>query len=142
MKTKIPFVLFSAERAGFTDDVNEWRTQSCERQLRRGLPDSDFIYVDGCYKGASETSFLVLLPQGDSSYRFHEVARLAARWGQESILYVDANRSAVLCYLGLNGMIARMEALGEWHEVLPEDARKLTAYTSYAGRYFTATKAG
>jgi hypothetical protein len=142
MKTNIPFVVFSAEKAGFSADVNAWRTQSAEFQLRNMAGKPDFIFVEGKYKNSCETSFLVLLPQGDATYAFHQLLRLASRWGQESVLYVDANRQATLVYLGTNGLVARMEYVGAWMEIDKEQRAAFDAYTAYNNRYFVTRRAG
>lgn len=141
MNTHIPFVVFSAERTGFTADVNAWRTQSAENQLRNMAGSPDFIFVQGKYKDDCETSFLVLLPQGDTSYLFHAIARLAGRWGQESMLYVDANRHAsLICLGGVNGQVSSIAYQGKWEQVDRSTAQQCSAYTAYADKYFVTRR--
>lgn len=132
MRTNTPFVVLSAENPQWLADVNDWRTRSLEAQLRRD--DLQFAPMEGNYNGHAEASFLVFCPGGDSGPAFTLVRKLAVRWGQESVLYVDANRMATLVYLDGRKSVE----LGMWHETGAGVAAKAGSFTyePNAGRYF------
>lgn len=123
MRTNIPFVVISAERVEYTDAVNQWRTDSLASQL--AARDLRFIPVDGVYKGRAEHSFLVFLPPDHAAYTLTMLRQLGKRWGQESVLHVDANRGAELLYTDGRGPID----LGQWQTVSATEAANADGYT-------------
>lgn len=110
MRTNTPFAVISAERKGMLRDVNQWRTESLALQLR----DEDMVYVplEGHYDGVDEASFLVFLYRGDAGPAYTLLTKLAKRWGQESILYVDANGFATLAYTDMRPSLP----IGIWQD--------------------------
>lgn len=130
MRTSTPFVILSAQCADLSDDINLWRTASMRRQLHNSALLGPVLPVLGKYNGIEERSFLVFLPGGNEHRAaFDELLRIAARWQQESILYVDANRYASLYYPHADGMIHTACHLGRWIEVSKGVASDLEAFT-------------
>ena len=125
MRTNTPFVVLSAERTEYTPEVNQWRTQSLESQL--SARDLQFRPVLGVYKGHAEASFLVFLPPvpDHAAYTLTMLRQLGRRWGQESVLHVDANRLAVLLFTDNRAPIE----LGAWETVSPATAQNADGYT-------------
>lgn len=137
MRTNTPFAVISAENPTWLPDVNAWRTESLRKQLR----DDEMVFVplEGHYNATNEASFLVYLYRGDAGPAFTLLRKLAARWGQESILYVDANRGASLIYLDGSPSLD----VGLWQDTNAETARANAAY-SYdptQGRYYITRSA-
>lgn len=135
MNIETPFIVLSSDRAQYHEELNAARRDTFEHQLRaRGL---DFKRVIGAYKGASEVSYIVLVPTtGDEQ----NAVRLARRYGQESVLLVDANRYASLIYLneGEGGIsIKEIKGIGFWRETTESDATAGDAYTRDGDRYYT-----
>ena len=126
MNTETPFLILSAERADLDPEVNAERT----RQLFAQLAARRFAYVKvtGSYKGRTEASFLVLLDGGDGGYLFDMLLALARRYGQESVLSVDANRRATLHTLA-SGIGHTDTALGQWAPISAERAEHLDSWT-------------
>jgi hypothetical protein len=137
MRTNTPFAILSAERPEYTSEVNQWRSRSLESQL--ASRDMDQRQLQGVYKGTNERSFLVLLPGGETGYHYATgLPQLARRWGQESWLYVDANRFASLHYAD-----GRIEALGVWQAATRADAVAADGHTydPGTGLYFVVRRA-
>jgi hypothetical protein len=139
MNTFTPFAILSASRAD-TESTNIDRTGFLASQLKaRGY---DFARVVGCYRGKEEAAFIVLLDREDTG--FPELTRLARRWGQESILHVDANRNAVLHFIrhetGGPDVNGQTQKLGVWRAVTEAAARALDAWTfnPATNLYYTA----
>ena len=126
MNTKTPFLILSAERADLDPEINAGRTNT----LRSQLAARDFAYteVTGSYKGHTEASFFVLLDGGDGGYPFDTLIALARRYGQESVLSVDANRRATLHTLA-SGIGHTDTALGQWAPISAERAEHLDSWT-------------
>lgn len=124
MIRQTPFVILSAERGCYADDVNRYRTSQLAEQI--AARDHDSAAVLGCYEHGCERSFLLLCEQGEDDVAYSDALRLACRYGQHSVLYVDANRHALLIN-PKNGAIAR--SLGQWRRATPEEARARDAYT-------------
>lgn len=128
MNTFTPFAILSASRAD-TVSTNPDRNNLLSAQLR--ARDYDFAPVTGCYQGKEEESFIALLDQDGAG--FYELCRLARRWGQESILHVDANRHAVLHFInqeiGGPDTNSQTQSLGIWRPVTEAVARALDAWT-------------
>lgn len=128
MNTFTPFAILSASRAD-TVSTNPDRNNLLSAQLKaRGY---DFAPVTGCYQGKEEAAFIALLDS--SGPDFPELCRLARRWGQESILHVDANRYAVLHFInretGGPDANGQTQSLGTWRPVTEAVARALDAWT-------------
>jgi hypothetical protein len=123
MRTNIPFVVISAERGEYTPAVNQWRTESLASQLE--ARDLRTIPMDGVYQGKAERSFLVFLPPEHAAYTLTMLRQLGRRWGQESILHVDANRGAELLYMDERTPID----LGQWQTVSAAEAANADGYT-------------
>src|SRR5258707_14434318 len=90
-----PFVILSAEKSDLTPEANLARTTALYRQLE--ARDLAFKPVKGMYKGQRENPFVVLAIDGTNE--FDQVLSLAKRYGQESILYSDADRFTTLHFL-------------------------------------------
>lgn len=136
MNTEMPFIVLSSDRADNSPEVNKERRILLEHQLAaRGL---DFKQVTGVYKGLQEVSYIVLTPKdGDE----HACLQLARRYGQESVLLVDANRYTVEALLneGAGGVdINFTRPLGFWRR-LP-DYEPLPARYTQDGCAFYATQ--
>jgi hypothetical protein len=123
MRTNIPFLVISAERPEYSAPVNEWRTSSLRSQLESR--DLQFAAVDGVYKGTAERSFVVFLPVENRDYVRSMLLGLGRRWGQESVLHVDANRGAELVYLDDRAP----EELGVWQTVPADEAANEDGFT-------------
>jgi len=97
--------IISPEKSCKSRDVNSLRIDTMRAVLESdGYP---FKSLEGCYKGLTEKSFLIC----DISEA--EALRLAIHYGQESILYLDADRSAFLIFA--DG--SETQALGEFKSV-------------------------
>lgn len=131
MNTRQPFIIMSAELVTLSDEENTRRTEAMSKWLdAKGYAHKPVI---GCYKGKQEVSFVIPFTSDKEST---ELYRLAIRaYGQESILYVDANRYATL---------ARRDGqnfgLGQFRAVNKEDATKREAFTHdiMEDRYYVA----
>lgn len=123
MRTNIPFVVISAERETWRDDMNQWRTASLESQIAHR--DLAYVRVDGVYKGRAERSFVVFLPADRAAYTLEMLRGLARHWGQESILHVDANRGAELLYTDGRAPTD----IGRWESVTAGEAANADGYT-------------
>lgn len=136
MNIETPFLIVTSDRAEYTATVNDMRRDTFRHQLSlRGL---SFKEVQGVYKGNAETAYLVLIHDTGEE---HAALRLARRYGQESALYVDANRAATLMILRpeVGGPdVDDTENLGMWAEVPEAVAKAQGAYTRSEGRYFLA----
>lgn len=88
----------------------------------------------GCYKGEVEPSWLM------DAEDFHHagIAKLLEANGQESVLYLDNQRSGWLLFKPdyLPEEDTRVY-LGQWREVSESFALKQQNYTQHNGRYFT-----
>jgi hypothetical protein len=124
MNTRTPFAILSAERTEYTPEINDWRTRSLEAQLTHR--DLSPVQIEGCYKGTREKSFLIAVPGGEAGYAFQTmIPQLARRWGQESWLYVDANRLASLHFCDERPTLI----LGQWWNAAPLEAKAKDAYS-------------
>lgn len=124
-----PFVLLSAERPNWSDEVNKGRTEFLRHQLI--ARKAEFLRVDGNYKGRAEASFLVLTPNGTDDAQFTNAVQLARRYGQESILYVASDRSAYLIEIAGPEFPQGREVtyVGNWSEIADGAKEQLDAYT-------------
>jgi hypothetical protein len=135
MNVEIPFVIFTSDRSIYDAELNAQRRGMLERQLTaRGL---DWKRVEGSYAGSLETSYVVLTPNdGDE----HGCLQLARRYGQDSVLIVDANRYATLAYLhpGNGGPDIRgSKPVGFWRHVTRQEAEESGSYTRDGDTYYT-----
>lgn len=138
MNTETPFLVLSADRIEYDESLNALRRDTFEHQLR--ARELDFKRVDGSYKGTREVSYVVLIPTTGAEA---DAIRLARRYGQESVLYVDANRFATLItlYPGQGGPdISGHRGAGWWREVDQLAAQNAEAYTRDGERFYV-TKA-
>lgn len=139
MNIQTPFIVLSASRAELTPELNAERSALLERQLQ--ARDLSFKRVEGAYKGQREISFLVLTPDSNAEAL---ATRLARRYGQESVLAVDANRAAALLFLrpDVGGEdIASIEPIGYWRSAAQAEAESLDAFTRDGSDYYITTPA-
>lgn len=139
MNIQTPFTILSASRSELTPELNAERSAMLERQL--AARDLSFKRVEGSYKGTRETSFLVLTPDDNAE---SAVTRLARRYGQESVLHVDANRYAVLLFLtpDMGGPdVASISGVGFWRSAAQSEAESLEAYTRDGTDYYITAEA-
>lgn len=140
MNIQTPFIVISADKASNTDEVNASQRVFFEHQLY--ARDLDFKQVEGSYEGKREVSYIVLIQH---PYDEHAVLQLARRYGQQSVLSVDANRFATLLLLNESGGgpdIKEFKGLGHWralawNEIISEGA----AYTKDGSTYYVVTPA-
>ena len=122
----VPFAVISAELAGDPCGLNAQATSELRRDLDRHA--LRFVSVLGSYKGATENSFVVLL---SSVVDWHAVEALASRYDQESVLLVNADRTAALHYTD-----GRVEGIGQWTAV--DSVTGLDSWTQdAAGQLYT-----
>lgn len=114
------FVILSAERSELNAFQNMGNTLEMKEALTRR--SMEFIEVNGVYKGTKEKSFAVKM---NSSGDIHWIKAVARFFKQESVLAVDANKRAVLVFMGDNSGIE----LGTFHKVPKSVADSLEAYT-------------
>lgn len=131
MNTQQPFIIMSAELSALSTEENAHRSEALSAWLdAKGWAHKPVI---GSYKGSEEIA--VVIPVTDSE---HEAAlyRLAKAYGQESVLYVDANRYATLIYV----QTGKLAGLGMFRKVSELDARQREAYTHdiMEGAYYVA----
>lgn len=130
MNTFPPFVIFSAERSNLTATANRDRTALLAGALTHS--GIDWQRVEGSYNGTQETAFLVFTYEGtETADRIEELAR---RYGQESILYVDAQRYAYLFMLKEQ----RTVEVGKWQEIPATEAHYHKAWTHLEDKYYAA----
>lgn len=136
MNIHTPFVIITSDRYNLTPELNAARRDTFRHQLaQRGL---SYKEVQGVYKGSHETAYLVLIEDAADE---HNALRLARRYGQESALYVDANRAVSLYTLRpeVGGPdIDGTESLGMWAAVHESVAKAQDAYTYSDGTYYVA----
>ena len=90
-KSQVPLIIVSAELKTRTAEEN----QAATNQLEDALRNADFTYfpATGCYKGATEASFIV--PAATLQGREYLYA-LAERFSQESVLYAKDGTIALM----------------------------------------------
>lgn len=139
MNIQTPFIVLSASRAELTPELNAERSALLERQLE--ARDLSFKRVEGSYNGSREIAFLVLAPDDNALAACY---RLARRYGQESVLHVDANRYAALVFLtpDVGGPdIASVSGVGFWRSALQEEAESLPSFTRDGADYYITSEA-
>lgn len=138
MNIQTPFTILSASRSELTAELNAERSDLLERQL--AARDLSFKRVEGSYKGEREISFLVLTPDDRAESL---VLRLARRYGQESVLHVDANRYAALLFLhpDVGGPdVSSVSGVGFWRSAAQAEAESLEAYTRDGADYYITSE--
>jgi hypothetical protein len=114
------FYILSAYRPEFTEKENRLRSEQLFKQLERlGLKP---IRAKGMYKGERELSFIVPYINTKTRERLFSIA--FSMYEQESVLFVDNDKSAYLIYLDNN-----VEHIGSWEQVDRETAESQDAYT-------------
>jgi hypothetical protein len=127
-----PFVLISASRAAWSAEANADSTRQLASQLL--ARDFEIAQVRGSYGGTEEDSFLVLCDPQTEHYRFDMLKQLAKRYGQESILVVDAERSALLRFM--DERVSAEPLPGKFQAVDSVTAHKLHGWTRREGQYY------
>ena len=104
-----PVYILSVSQADLSKDENA----DADTVARRYLDDEGISYkvVQGSYKGSKETSYVVNAANADT------VHFLAAKYNQDSVLFLDGARNAFLRYLA------------DWHKEV------------YVGQFQTASEA-
>ena len=124
---KREFVILSAELEGNTVLGNLLATNNLESCLDDlGL---QYKQVEGCYKGVSEVSFMVMTPC-ESTLEVVKDLGLKS-FGQESVLFRGYDGRCVL-YYGDGGI----ERLGTFKQVSQSEALQNDAYTLVDGKYW------
>lgn len=119
-------VLISACR----DVEPEWRNYLAHCTLRDHLIENGWSFkeVEGCWLGAHELSFLVVL-SSDEWVRFaqlHKLQTIAQEFEQDAILYLDRYRNAYL----IEGQEQEAPRLvGKFRPITAEEASSLDGYT-------------
>lgn len=117
-------IIFSVDKGDENDKHNRLY---CESLL--DAAEATYSIAEGCYKGKTEQSYVVVSPSDAVS---DLINKFAGRCKQESILLVDSNRHASLLYLD-NG---KTVGLGRLTEVTESEAKQCDAYTLSNGRYY------
>lgn len=135
-----PFVILSVELAGRGDMLNAQLTEFAARQLDNQFGEENVTRILGKYAGTAERSFVVFLDDDPGEAGYSYLVKLARRYGQESILHVDANYRAELVYVGTAEQPAeRRVYIGKWQEVPLAFAREsLPAYSEVNGKAYAA----
>ena len=127
MNTVNQVVILSAERNDQTFEGNRQRSinlATCLEEL-----GFKFREATGVYKGKEETSFVVLIKDSFELDVLKDFAFIS--FGQESILYQDANQEAYLIYSD-----KREERLGKLEQTTKEEALKQDSFTVMGGQYY------
>ncbi len=126
-----PFVIFTPGKPelNLTDFERDSRRTWFEHKLTQ--LGYSFRKVAGSYKGAAETSYLVLV---EDQEQLPALYRLAEAFKQESVLYVDSQGYAALFDADGNWLTE----LGKFSEISESEARELDAYTYADGKYYAA----
>lgn len=123
LETKKPFVIISAENANESKEVNAKKHNELMAQLKRDK--FSIKEVEGVYHGTKEKSILVVLNQKWLAVELATFKNYAAIFNQESILFVDEERTASLIFPqgGLS------EKLGKFIAVSKGIAIQMSNYT-------------
>lgn len=106
-----PFVVISVEKSDLLADTNQERTRALDEHLKEIRAFS----IWGCYNGKVEASRLVHCQKPDVI--FTQLERIAHRYGQESILYVDATGNAYFIITEDNENRYRVLPAGKWRQI-------------------------
>lgn len=118
-------VFISACKGNSNDKKN---TDMLFKTLRM-LEFKDITYVEGCYKGQVEDSFMVKL-DGSVDNGFIKLVELGEQFDQESIMLVCKDNNAHIVY-----MSGSVESIGKLKEV--DSIEGLDAYSRIDGKYFS-----
>lgn len=133
MERLASFVLLSAQLAMYPAEINNERANNLEATLKwRGMDHAPTL---GSYKGTPERSCMVMAEEG--SYEFDACISLARRYGQESILFVDGGRNAVLIMIETG---AEAKLPGRFRPVTAEAAATLDAWTQRNGQHYAVVR--
>ena len=133
-----PFVILSAYKVGYPEELNQARHRRLGIQLHAlHLETLEVTYV---LEKVPCPAFLVDLPQGEASPHFEKVASIANWFGQATLLSIGADGSASLLLLGptLDGEPAFRVSLGPWHETDRATAARRARYVEHEGRFYVA----
>jgi hypothetical protein len=121
-KQATPFAILTPEQ----DQLDDREIGENYAVIRSALREADlsFTPVYGVWNRKPEHSFLVLLPEGNTGPGFDTVLSLAAQAKQDSILYVDSGRDAVLVGIREPGETR----LGHW-QTIPSVGDRPDSYT-------------
>jgi len=124
-------VILSAELGNLCPIENSNRT----RILRHCIEDCKLSFgeAQGVYKGGSEASFVVIVNNDDEIQALKDFA--FKNFGQESVLYQDANQEAYLVFTDNS-----TERLGRLQQTTKEVAENLDNYTILNGSYYATFK--
>jgi hypothetical protein len=135
-------LILSAEVAGKRDEHNRQRTEC----LRHCLEDLQlhFCNAEGFYKGVSEESFVVFLPEvNGEDYAEYDIIHDAVldfafkNFDQESVLYQEDGEAWLI--VDDNGTRSSQH-IGELFQVNPKEIERLDNYTIVGGRVYTTQK--
>lgn len=90
---------------------------------------NDVTYVEGCYKGQVEDSFMVKL-DGSINNGFIKLVELGEQFDQESIMLVYNDNNAQIVY-----MSGSIESIGKLQEV--DSIEGLNAYSRIDGKFYS-----
>ncbi len=125
-------IIFSVFQSTEPTAVNFKNHMLVEYALKeKGL---NFKEMGGCYKGKMESSFAVLVPWCDTNELIEEISKIAQRYNQESILYVDNESIAYL-----DNLHGTQEKVGKFTQTPTEEALQQDSYTLdlSTGLYYT-----
>ena len=124
-------IILSAERSENRHEKNRQLTEN----LDACLSDCNFNYsrAIGVYEGNEESSFVVLPKNEDELNTLKNLAFKS--FGQESILYQDANGKAYLLFSDNSE-----KSIGKLRQVNPTLIEKLENYTILNGKVYTTEK--
>jgi hypothetical protein len=130
-----PFVILSVERPDRLPETNAERTKDLDALIK----DVPFAFrTEGCYNGTHEASRLVMCDFGDTI--FTQLERIAHRYGQESMLYVDERGAASYIITADNENRYMRWPAGKWRALSPTESLQLKSWTrDIKGNYYAAT---
>lgn len=121
-------LFISAELSTLSQSENKARTRSLG-DILTGLEVSGFrvVPVNGCYMGATESSYRVTRPEGEL-FNIAFLRGLARNLGQHSVLWVKSDGTSFLDYmecgtfqhLGQMVKVTETDGLAAWSEVQGE----------------------
>jgi hypothetical protein len=122
--------ILSAERDDDSPRMNYVNTQDLARRLN--ALELLWMPVEGCYKGAHETSFMVIQRPGEQLQS--SLWELSQDYNQESILVREPSGATTL--VGSDWS----EYIGQWRPVPEPVAKMHDAWTKRNGQYYIVTK--
>lgn len=100
-----------------------------EREYAEKLLNKPLKPVTGCYKGTQEKAYVVEIEKGSD---FNRVCDLCRWHKQESVLFINTDRSASLYFLN----ISTSQDLGNFVPVSPGEAIKSDAWTLDGSQFY------